>query len=126
MKKTASEYHKTRRGNCAQSVAFAWGAKFRGGKGVEELFTGYGGGRAPDGLCGALYASCELAGAQAVEAIKQSFAEKTGGHQTCKAIRTAKILPCSECVAVAAELLEKYSRKSQGQQDSTENKLKNN
>ena len=111
MKKTASEYHRKRRGNCAQSVAFAWGSKYPGGRGVEECFAGCGVGRSPDGLCGALYASCELAGARAAEAIKQSFAEKTGGHLTCKAIRAANAMPCSECVEVAADLLEQHSRK---------------
>ena len=111
MRNTAREYHKERRGNCAQSVAFAWGSKYTGGRGVEESFAGYGGGRAPGGLCGAVYASCELAGLRAAEAIKRDFAEKSGGHLTCKAIRAAKIMPCSECVAVAAELLEQHSRK---------------
>lgn len=75
MKETASEYHRQRRGNCAQSVAFAWGAKNPGGRGVEESFAGYGGGRAPSGLCGAVFAGCELAGAAAAEAIKREFAE---------------------------------------------------
>ncbi len=111
MKRTASEYHKERRGNCAQSVAYAWGTKYMGGRGVEECFAGCGIGRSPGGLCGALYASCELAGLAAAEAIKQSFAEKSGGHLTCKEIRAAKIMPCSECVEVAAELLEQHSRK---------------
>ncbi len=110
MKRIAVAYHQARRGNCAQSVAYAWGAKYRGGKGVEEVFDGCGGGRAPGGLCGALYASCELAGAREVAAIKVSFAERTGGPLTCKAIRAAKCVPCEECVEVAAELLEKHSR----------------
>jgi len=109
MKKAASEYHLQRRGNCAQSVAFAWGSKYPGGRGVEEVFAGCGAGRAPGGLCGALYASCELAGAHAAEAIKRSFAERTGGHQTCKDIRASRALPCSECVELAAELLETHA-----------------
>jgi len=115
MKKTAVDYHKARRGNCAQAVAFAWGSKHVGGRGVEEVFEGHGGGRAPGGLCGALHASCALAGAAAEPAIKQAFAEKTGGHLTCKAIRAAKTLSCSECVETAAELLDKHARK--GPQD---------
>ena len=109
MKNTAIEYHRQRRGNCAQSVAFAWGSKYPGGRGVEAVFAGCGAGRAPGGLCGALYASCELAGAHAAEAIKRSFAGKTGGHQTCKDIRASRALPCSECVELAADLLEKHA-----------------
>ena len=111
MKKIASEYHQQRRGNCAQSVAFAWGQKYPGGRGVEEVFAGCGAGRAPEGLCGAVYASCTLAGTAAEQSIKQSFAELTGGHLSCKAIRAANIMPCNECVGLAAELLEKHSRK---------------
>lgn len=113
MKKKASDYHKARRGNCAQAVAFAWGSTFRGGSGVEEVFAGHGGGRAPGGLCGAVHASCTLAGAAAEESIKHAFAAKTGGHLTCKAIRAAKTLPCSACVEVAAALLEDHARKVQ-------------
>lgn len=108
MKETASEYHRQRLGNCAQAVAFAWGSRHPERRGVEASYAGQGGGRAPGGLCGALHASCELAGVGAAEAIKKSFAEKTGGHLTCKAIRAAKTLPCSACVEVAAELLEQH------------------
>jgi hypothetical protein len=111
MKKIAGDYHRERRGNYAQSVAFAWGSKFVGARGVEEVFDGHGGGRAPGGLCGALHASCELAGAEAATKIKAQFAEKTDGHLTCKAIRAAKVVPCSACVEIAAELLEAHSRK---------------
>jgi hypothetical protein len=112
MKKIAGDYHRERRGNCAQSVAFAWGSKFVGARGVEEVFDGCGGGRAPGGLCGALHASCTLAGAEAAETIKQQFAEKTGEHLTCRAIRAAKSVSCSTCVEIAAELLENHSRKT--------------
>lgn len=110
MKKIAREYHQQRRGNCAQAVAFAWEQKFPGGRGVEDVFAGCGAGHAPGGLCGAAYASCTLAGTTA-EAIKQDFAKKMGGHLTCKAIRAAKVMPCSACVEVAAGLLEHYYRK---------------
>ena len=53
----------------------------------------------------------KITGVPRKEAIKQSFAEKTGGHLTCKAIRAAKSMSCSGCVEVAAELLEQHSRK---------------
>jgi len=106
MKETAQKYHRERRGNCAQSVAFSWGSKNLGGRGVEEVFSGYGGGRAPGGLCGAVFAACELAGPVAAEAIKQAFAEKNGGLLTCREIRAAGKLSCNECVGLAAELLE--------------------
>lgn len=110
MKKTATEYYRQRRGNCAQSVAFAWNALNPERKMPVELFSGCGGGRAPEGLCGALYAGCVLAGPSAAEAIRQAFAERSGGHVKCREIRQARKLVCHECVALAAELLERHSR----------------
>lgn len=111
MKTTAHEYHRQRRGNCAQSVAFAWASKNPGAENQVEAYAGCGAGRAPGGLCGALHASCELAGDGAAEDIRRGFAEKTGGHLMCKDIRAARALPCSECVAIAAELLEQHAGK---------------
>lgn len=108
MKNTAIEYHQQRRGNCAQSVVFALNLKTQDSRHSEEDFAGYGGGRAPGGLCGAVHASCELAGANA-ETIQKSFAEKTGGFLTCRDIRMSRKLSCSECVGLAAELLEKHA-----------------
>ena len=114
MKKTAQEYHRERRGNCAQAVAYAWGNKYPGGRGVEEVFAGCGGGKAPGGLCGAVHASCVLADSSDAETIKREFAEKSGGPLTCHEIRAAKKLTCNECVGLAAELLEKHARKIKG------------
>ena len=114
MRNTASEYHRLRRGNCAQSVAHAWAAKSPGAESKVEAYAGCGAGRAPGGLCGALHASCDLAGEPAAEAIRQAFAEKTGGHLTCKAIREARVLPCSGCVETAAALLEKHGDGNRG------------
>jgi hypothetical protein len=112
MKERASEHYQRRRGNCAQSVAFAWNTTYPDRSKTEDTFAGCGGGRAPDGLCGALHASCTLADATAAEAIKLSFAEKSGGHVKCREIRKAKTLPCCECVEVAAELLEKHTEEA--------------
>ena len=114
MKETAQNYHRERRGNCAQAVAYAWGNTHPGGRGVEETFAGCGGGKAPGGLCGAVHASCTLADSSDAEAIKREFAEKSGGHLSCKAIRESKQLSCNECVGLAAELLEKHARKIRG------------
>ncbi len=109
MKKTASEYYLQRRGNCAQSVAHAWASNNPGSQTSEEAFAGCGRGQAPGELCGALHASCELASAEVAGAIKQAFAEKSGGHLTCREIRTARVLSCSDCVGLGAELLEKHA-----------------
>jgi len=108
MRKTAEAYHRDRQGNCAQAVAHAWNVKNPGERASVEELAGCGGGKAPGGLCGAVHASCGLAGAAAAETIKREFAEKSGGHLRCKEIRAARKMPCGECVGLAAELLEKH------------------
>ncbi|MCX6914223.1 MAG: hypothetical protein NT167_14415, partial [Verrucomicrobia bacterium] len=62
-----------------------------------------GAGRAPEGLCGAVYAACLLAPSRAEE-LKAAFAARLGSLH-CKEIRAAKKHPCAECVAQGAELL---------------------
>ncbi len=112
MKDIAKEFHQQRRGNCAQSVAFAWRQAHPEGAEADAAFARCGGGRAPEGLCGAVHASCTLAGAAASESIKQAFMERTGGCLACKDLRAAKRAPCNECVEIAAELLERFGNPS--------------
>lgn len=89
--------------NCAQSVLHAW----REIEGTTPLTVAElkpcGAGRAPDGLCGAVYAACLLAPQRADE-LKSAFAAGVGSLY-CKEIRAAKEHSCAECVAEAAELL---------------------
>ena len=88
--------------NCAQSVA--------AGAGREELvpeFAACGGGRAPEGLCGALYAALRLAPESAHDRLRQAFAAKAGAV-TCREIKTGSGFPCEECVRLAAELTEEF------------------
>jgi hypothetical protein len=94
-----------RKGNCAQAVAAAW--KEHSGNeylSVEE-YRQFGHGKAPEGLCGALYTACVFAGKDKDEIIKKRFAEKTGGHVRCKEIRQTGKLSCPVCVNLAASLL---------------------
>ena len=109
MRRAASEYHQQRRGNCAQSVAHAWNSKNPLSQKSVEAYSGCGRGQAPGGWCGALHASCDLAGKEAAETIMRAFAERSGGCLTCREIREKRALPCGECVALAAELLEKHA-----------------
>ena len=89
--------------NCAQSVRYAW----REVSGDTVLTVAdlkpFGAGQAPDGLCGALYAACQLAPNRSEE-LKAAFAARLGSVH-CKEIRAAKKHPCADCVAEAAELL---------------------
>lgn len=109
MKTAASEHYSNRHGNCAQSVAAAWHKKTSLNIKLVDELAGCGHGKAPEGLCGALYATLCIADKHDAENIINQFRYVSGGHTTCKAIRSAGTLPCSQCVGVSAELLEKHS-----------------
>ena len=85
--------------NCAQSVAAANGAS------QEQLaaLASFGGGRAPEGLCGALYSAMMLAGAAKGDMLRKAFATELGAD-TCRALKAAGV-PCLKCVETAERLL---------------------
>ncbi len=87
--------------NCAQSVALGAGRPIL----AEELRV-CGGGRAPEGICGALHAALLLAPEESRGAIREAFRERAGAL-TCREIKGAAKTPCLACVELAAELLEK-------------------
>ena len=87
--------------NCAQAVAAGFDR--------EDLLAAFavcGGGRAPEGCCGALYAALELLPEEKQDLARQEFA-RTAGSEKCAEIK-ALGFPCKECVALAAKLVEKY------------------
>lgn len=87
--------------NCAQAVA----AGFDRDDLLSELAV-CGGGRAPEGNCGALHAALQLIPAEHRDSAKAEFT-KTAGAARCMEIK-ANGFPCKDCVALAAELVEKY------------------
>jgi hypothetical protein len=89
--------------NCAQSVLYAWREVIGDTAITVADLKPFGAGRAPDGLCGAVYAACQIAPGRAEE-LKAAFAARLGSLH-CKEIRAAKKYPCADCVAHAAELL---------------------
>lgn len=90
--------------NCAQSVLYAW-REVSGDQSIALAdLKPFGGGRAPDGLCGALHAACLVAPDHA-EVLKQNFAVRLGSLY-CKELRAAKVHSCETCVIQATGLLE--------------------
>lgn len=89
--------------NCAQAVLDAFQKST--GKTIAELATyrAFGGGRAPDNECGALYAACQAA-PEAASALRAAFDAKAGSTR-CKILKGENRYPCTECVGLAAELL---------------------
>jgi hypothetical protein len=90
--------------NCAQSVLHA----FQEVTGKTNLSLAdlkpFGGGRAPDGLCGALHAACAIVPDKAEE-LKSQFAARLGSLY-CRELRAARQHPCEVCVSHAADLIE--------------------
>jgi hypothetical protein len=106
MKKHALEHFRRppQRLNCAQSVLYAYQQVGGSTRLTLEDMKGFGGGRAPGGLCGALHTACALAPEKA-ELLKTRFAEVTGSV-FCKELRAANQHPCEVCVTAAAQLLQ--------------------
>jgi hypothetical protein len=88
--------------NCAQAVAEGCGHANL----LPELAAA-GGGKAPGGMCGALYAALLITDSEAGEKIQKAF-EEAAGAVTCREIKVVTGFPCVECVRKAAELAEKF------------------
>jgi hypothetical protein len=107
MKQIAAAYYLSKQGNCAQSVAFALQKKRNAPKSALEEMSLCGAGRAPERMCGALYAAIHYAqNPEKVQEMKVRFAEASGGHLSCPQIRVARKLSCVQCVELASEMLD--------------------
>jgi hypothetical protein len=94
--------------NCAQSVIKAYHDLFNASAQEVDVFAGLGGGKAPEGKCGAYYAAWQLAlknNPLKINRFEQDFIDATGSLK-CKEIRKQRKLSCLGCVEKAAELLE--------------------
>ncbi len=92
-------------GNCAQCVAKA----FADDAAVMEMAV-CGGGNAPQGICGALHAALSLSDEKDREAMRIAFRERAGSD-LCRELKSSCRTPCSKCVEIASELLEKKENK---------------
>ena len=95
--------------NCAQSVFRGFQEK----KGIQDDFVhaakALGGGRAPEGRCGALHAALELTACPvAKDRLTNAFIEKAGSEK-CREIKKLGKLTCADCIQLAAEELVKAS-----------------
>ena len=92
--------------NCAQAVAYA----FRDVSGLTEADVAdhkrNGGGRAPEGHCGALHAALQVLPDDARRADLLEHFKAQVGSVYCRDIRAAKVTPCAACVQTAATLLQ--------------------
>lgn len=89
--------------NCAQAVAAGFGEET-----LAEAMSVCGGGKAPGGLCGALYAALQLVPEENHASLIREFAG-SAGSELCREIKAGTpVFPCLECVRCAADLVEKY------------------
>lgn len=98
-KKAVDYYHKKEHYNCAQSVI----AAYANSENIED-YSVYGGGRAPDNMCGALFAGINILGEADSSAIMDYFIYKAGTAK-CKELK-AKKFPCLDCVKTVDDWFE--------------------
>lgn len=95
--------------NCAQSVISAFKEKFDLSIETIDLFKAYGGGRAPDGLCGAYYAAKYILENNNTEKISNDLEKyflNQAGALRCFEIKKLQKISCLDCVGKSSEFLE--------------------
>ncbi len=94
--------------NCAQSVIKAYYDLFHASAQEVDAFAAFGGGKAPEGRCGAYHAAWHLVLKKnpiKINQLEQDFINAAGSLK-CKEIRSQRKLSCLGCVEKAADLLE--------------------
>ena len=92
--------------NCAQAVA--------AGSGRDDLVEPYavmGGGKAPEGMCGALYAALQLIPESRRQIARQKFVA-FAGSDICVTLKMRNRTSCIRCVEKAADLVEEFAPKN--------------
>lgn len=105
-KKALEYFHKEPwKMNCAQAILKGFQQEF----GISDLeieeYKAWGGGRAEGGVCGTVFAARRLVNPLGNMNVDEEF-KKVNGTIYCKELKGSKI-PCTRCVAVADELVEK-------------------
>lgn len=90
--------------NCAQAVAIGTGHSE-----LAEFMASAGGGKAPEGMCGALYSALQIVPESRRETVRKIFVEKAGAAD-CITLKMRSRTSCVRCVDIAAELAEKYGK----------------
>ena len=100
-------HHPELKFNCAQAIAYKWASSSEEAQMRAIEFQKYGGGKAPEGACGALYAGLErLANNQeAQELLKEQFMSSSSSL-ACREIRKTNQLACKGCVELVDQFLE--------------------
>lgn len=95
--------------NCAQAVLKAFQEQLNIPENIIDSFSAHGGGRAPEGHCGAVYAAefiFGLAGVLDADINAVSHLESIAGSSRCTEIKAEKKLSCLGCVEVCTAYVE--------------------
>lgn len=96
--------------NCAQAIHKAF-ATYTGlsDEEIELSYRPMGGGRAPEGMCGAIYAVRTIVGegSETARQLTETFAERMGGL-SCRELKGKHGRPCSLLVEEAETLLAQH------------------
>ncbi|MCX7920574.1 MAG: C-GCAxxG-C-C family protein [Clostridia bacterium] len=98
-----------RRVNCAQAVVSAFKEHFNISDDMLETFRSFGGGNAPEGVCGAYYAvRCMLENnnKEMIKDFEKYFLDSAGAVK-CTEVKANKKLSCVGCVEKSAEFVAK-------------------
>jgi len=105
-KKASDYFHNEDSYNCAQAILKNFQLEYSISQEMIDSYSDYGGGRAENGLCGALYAAKNLLNdPKKTELIKEEFSDKAGSIN-CRKIMKLKKLPCADCVDLAAQIVD--------------------
>jgi hypothetical protein len=91
--------------NCAQAILRGFQQEFGISNQEIDDYRAFGGGRAPEGVCGALFAANRLLRQIGKESVVEEFSKNAGGL-LCADIRD-KHFTCAEYVRMADELVQK-------------------
>ncbi len=94
--------------NCCESIAHAFKDTIALSEEELQACSGFGGGRAPEGYCGAVYAAkrlLEKSDSQKAAEFPEAF-KKIAGSAKCREIKSLKKISCLECVEKAAKAVE--------------------
>jgi len=96
--------------NCAQAIVYKWSELHVISCLKATDFKRSGGGRAPEGACGALYGAIALfdGNTEQQNRLKREF-EAVIGSSLCRTIRKEKMATCKQCIDVADELVEQLT-----------------
>ncbi len=110
MKATDTFHHPAYRHNCAQAIAHKWHQHFEIPFAIVADMKSCGGGRSPEGLCGALYAGMNILDKKEDKQHLLTQFEATTGQTKCLELKRDRKFSCPQCVDLVDRLIEEIEK----------------